>query len=143
MGTLLLPPFAARRRRVSLQLCGTTEARYGHAARLLGAVLTLVLPPPLALGVVAPKPLPDTAAFYFLTSVAQLLFSFAVPLAWLARREWRARVEFARSQRAAATVASLHQRARNWHLGPLEWGAMAAALWCCGLVVAKAAGPSE
>lgn len=140
---LLLPPLAARRRRVSLQLCPSAEERYGQAARMLGAGLTLVLPPPMALGVVPATPLPDTAAFYLLTSVAQLVLSFAAPLAWLARREWRARVEFARSQRAALAAASLHRRARSWRLGPIEWGTLAAALWCCGLVIAaKFAGPS-
>ena len=143
MGALLLPPLAARRRHVSLQLCAAAEARYGWAVGELSTLLALVLPPPMPVGVVAPKALPDTAAYYMLTSVAQLVLSFAAPLAWLARREWRARVEFARSQRAAAAVQSLHRQARGWRLGPLQWCMLAAVVWCWGLAIAQLTGPGQ
>lgn len=143
VGALLLPPFAARRRRVSLQLCPTAGARYSRAAAVLNTALTLVLPAPMAVWVLTPQPLPDAASFYLLTTILQLLASFAMPLLWLARREWRARVQFARGQRDAAAAASLHQRARQWRLGPIEWVALTAALWCIGLAVARAAASSR
>lgn len=124
---------------MSLQLCVASGARYGRAAAWLSTALAMVLPPPMAVWVIAPKPLPDAAAFYLVTSIAQVVCSFVMPLVWLARREWRARVQFARSHRDAAGMASLHRRARQWRLGPVEWGALAAALWCCGLASARAA----
>ena len=143
VGTLLLPPLAARRRRVSLQLCPTSGARYSQAAGALNAAVTIVLPPPMAVWVLAPQPLPGAAAFYLLTAIMQLLASFVMPLLWLARREWRARIQFARGQRDAAVVASLHRRARQWCLGPVECAASCAALWCIGLAVARAAASSQ
>ncbi|PRW57190.1 Peptide-N4-(N-acetyl-beta-glucosaminyl) asparagine amidase A [Chlorella sorokiniana] len=143
VGALLLPPVAARRRRVSLQLCPTADARYNRAVAVLNTALTMVLPPPMAVWVLTPHPLPDAAAFYLITTLMQLLASFALPLLWLARREWRARIQFARGQRDAAAVASLHRQAQQWRLGPIEWTALSAALWCIGLCIARTAAQSR
>ena len=138
-GMLLLPPFAAQRLRVSLQLCPTAGACYSRVAALLSAALAKLLPPPLAGWIAAVQPLPDAAAYYLLTSMVQVLASFAAPLLWLAVHEWRARLEFARSQRDTAAVASLRRLARQWQLGAIKGGIYAAALGCIALAISRVA----
>lgn len=130
---LLLPPCAARRRSVSLLLCPTAERHYGQAAAMLRTALTCMLPHPGALWVAGTEVPSDTAAYYMLTAMAQLLLSYAAPLACLARREWRARLMLAQ-ERCSPAVQALHRRAEQWQMGPFEWVAAIALLWCLGHV---------
>lgn len=135
VAALLLPPCAARRRRVSLQLCPTAEQHYERAAAMLHGALACLLPHPGSLWF-SEGPLLEADPYYVLTAIAQLVFTFVVPLLWLARREWRARMAHAQGHSQAA-VRALQRWEQQWRLGPFEWIAVAALVWCIGL-----AGPS-
>ena len=138
VGALMLPPVAARRLEVSTSLCPSAGARYAHAVSGMCALVACVLPPALGAAVWdVTLQLPDAAAYHMLSGLAQLLLSFAAPLAVLASREHRARLEFAAARRHGAAVAGLARWRQRWRLSAFEWSLLAAWLWCLSLYAAK------
>lgn len=143
VAALLLPPVAARRWQVSAQLCASAGARYAHAVSSMCSLVACLLPPAMGAAVwQAAQQLPEPAAYLMVSALAQLVLSYAVPVAVLARRELHARCEFAAARGDAAAVAGLLRWRQRWRLTPLEWGLVAATVWCCSLLFATVHGAS-